>query len=468
MQPSSGLYGGTKDYGGTMVVRRLPCKGGAEFNVCGDRGLPDRVPPPNLLQMRLVPVVVVAAAAVSAQLMPYPKPRHVTAPTGANSVQVAGQVSIRTRDNATNPSLDEIISRYSRFFANKASANAGPRFGGCPSSARLSSIELAITSMDDTLGPSTDESYSLNVTAGGGTAPPTATISAATTYGARHGLEVLSQLMQSDPNDTDLTVACGHGGWIYSTPVNVQDSPAYSYRGLMIDTSRHYLPVSLIRGVIDALAMHRLNVLHIHFTDSSRHPPALHLPRPFACGVCAAVCAGDFCTSASLCKVTDTRTLLPKSTHWPALLRPGAYAPAAVYTSSDLRRLVQYGQVRGVRVVPEFDMPGHGSWWMALPEYNLSLCSDVFDPTNPAPSSFLADFLGEMADIFPDPLLMLGGDEVGFDPKPGSRVCGYHCFDKDPKVAAWMAQHSLNSSQLLDYFWQQVTAQVSPKINKTI
>ena len=68
--------------------------------------------------------------------------------------------------------------------------------------------------------------------------------------------------------------------------------------------------------------------------------------------------------------------------------------------------------------------------------------------------------MSEMATVFDDQLVMLGGDEVGFDPKctwPGARVCGYHCFDRDPAVAAWMKQHDMNATQLLDYFWTQAS-----------
>ena len=86
-------------------------------------------------------------------------------------------------------------------------------------------------------------------------------------------------------------------------------------------------------------------------------------------------------------------------------------------------------------------MPGHGSFSAGMPELSLTSCDDVLDPTRDSTYTFLGDFLEEMTTVFTDSLLYLGGDEVGFDPKckwPGAKKCGYHCFDKDPAVAAWM------------------------------
>ena len=98
-------------------------------------------------------------------------------------------------------------------------------------------------------------------------------------------------------------------------------------------------------------------------------------------------------------------------------------------------------------------MPGHGSFSAGMPELSLTSCDDVLDPTRDSTYTFLGDFLEEMTTVFTDSLIYLGGDEVGFDPKckwPGSRVCGYHCFDKDPSVAAWMkAQGSVFCACLL-------------------
>ena len=170
--------------------------------------------------------------------------------------------------------------------------------------------------------------------------------------------------------------------------------------------------------------------------------------------------------------ILDSTSFPIKSEKFPQLSK-GAYSPSAVYTLDDLRSLVKYAKSRAVRVVPEFEMPGHGSFSAGMPELSLTSCSDTLDVTNTSTYTFLADFLTEMTTVFTDELIYLGGDEVGKDSKckwPGMHnYCGYHCFDEDPAVAAWMKQQGLNSSQTLDYFWEQVTKQVIPQLtNKTV
>ena len=96
-----------------------------------------------------------------------------------------------------------------------------------------------------------------------------------------------------------------------------------------------------------------------------------------------------------------------------AMIDDAAPASATTYSAADLRGLVRYAADRGVRIVPEFDMPGHGGWHYGMPELCLTSCVDVLDVTKDAVYTFLVDFLTEMAGIFPDPVLMLGGDEVG-------------------------------------------------------
>ena len=150
--------------------------------------------------------------------------------------------------------------------------------------------------------------------------------------------------------------------------------------------------------------------------------------------------------------ILDSTSFPVESLKFPNLTK-GAYSANAVYSLADLRILVQYAKSRGVRIVVEIEMPGHGSFSAGMPELSLSSCFDVLNPTKDATYTFLAEFLSEMASVFEDNLIYLGGDEVGFDSKcswPGDRVCGYHCFDKDPQVAAWMKEHQVCTSGIDD------------------
>eukprot|EP01052_Picozoa_sp_SAG31_P020620 SAG31_NODE_1559_length_7882_cov_4.247591_5_plen_403_part_00 len=110
-----------------------------------------------------------------------------------------------------------------------------------------------------------------------------------------------------------------------------------------------------------------------------------------------------------------------------------------------------------MRIQPEWDMPGHGAWGYGMPELVSSACEEALDVTRPELYTFMKTFLGEMASIFEDKYLFLGGDELATD-----------CFDDSPTIAAWMKSKGLNASSTQQYFWQQMTAKVFPSLNKTI
>ena len=99
--------------------------------------------------------------------------------------------------------------------------------------------------------------------------------------------------------------------------------------------------------------------------------------------------------------------------------------------------------------MPEWDVPGHGSWGFGKPE--VMGCDDVLDPTQDATYDFLNAFFGEMMTIFPDEYVFLGGDEVD-----------HTCWDANPAIAAWLAARNMTSAELEQYFWRQVTARVLP------
>lgn len=268
----------------------------------------------------------------------------------------------------------------------------------------LTGVEVCIGSPDETLGQATDESYSLTAPNNG-----VGRIEAPTVFGALHAMESLVQLLDLfgvDPTTRRISFA----------PVLVTDAPRFSYRGLLIDSSRHFLPVSQILHTIDALAYNKLNVLHWHLVDSISFP----------CG-------------------SDT---------YPAFAQHAAYDPSAIYSPAQMRAVVAYGLERGVRVLPEWDLPGHGDWSGVE---GMMGCSDVVDPTSDTLYTVLSGFLGEMGGIFTEQMMFLGGDEVNSG-----------CWDSNPAIAAWLAAHNMTSSQLQQYFWVTMGKRVLPGLNKTI
>merc|ERR1719359_2498797 len=150
--------------------------------------------------------------------------------------------------------------------------------------------------------------------------------------------------------------------------------------------------------------------------------------------------------------ISDSQSFPSESKVFPQLSQQGAYSPAAVYSVSDMQDLVRYALQRGVRIVPEWDLPGHGRWRgvpglsMGCKGTNGGLFGAVLDPTQKSTYEFLTAFLSEMGEIFTDPYLFLGGDEV--DPT---------CWDQNPNVSAWLKEHGMNSTELEQYFWEQVS-----------
>ena len=203
-------------------------------------------------------------------------------------------------------------------------------------------------------------------------------------YGCLRGLETFSQL-----------VVRGGGGWgVPGAPVAIADAPRFRHRGVMLDTSRHFLPPATLRAVVDGMAVDKLNTLHLHLTDAQAFP-------------------------------FDSAAV-------PGLSR-GAWAPAAVYTRADLAALVSFAKYRGVRVVPEVDTPAHSqSWGVGRPDLVLP-CADgygtLLDPTREATYDAVAALFSELAGVFFDDAFHVGADEV--------TVGANSCYNTTA-VAAWM------------------------------
>ena len=245
-----------------------------------------------------------------------------------------------------------------------------------------------------------NESYTLDITSSG------ATLSAPDTLGVLHGLETFLQLVQPAPDG-------------FSVPaVHIEDSPRFAWRGLMFDVSRHFIPLDVLRRNLDAMAAVKLNVVHLHLSDDQ----------------------GFRIQSRTFPKLQD-------------LGSDGLY-----FTQDQMRGLIDYAADRGIRVVPEFDMPGHSTaWFVGYPQfssgsgpYSIERTWGIFDPTmDPTREDtykFLDKFIGEMAGLFPDAYFHIGGDEVN-----GKQ------WDANPQIQAFMRAHQIkDNQQLQQYFTERV------------
>src|ERR1700721_1925714 len=243
-----------------------------------------------------------------------------------------------------------------------------------------------------------DESYSLHVT------PSGAEIDAPTELGAMHGLETLIQLVQPS----------GSGYVIPS--VTIHDTPRFHWRGLMMDCARHFEPVSVIERTLDGMAAVKLNVFHWHLTEDQGFRIQSHV--------------------------------------YPELVAKGS--DCLFYTQQDAAEIVRYARALGIRVVPEFEMPGHSTAWLvAHPELasaraphsirrEFGVSDFALDPTREETYQFIERFLGEMATIFPDPYVHIGGDETK-SPE----------WKTDPRIRAFMREHQLQDSDALQSYFNQ-------------
>jgi hexosaminidase len=231
-----------------------------------------------------------------------------------------------------------------------------------------------------------DESYRLEVSA------DRAVLTASTVVGAIRGLETLLQLQATD--------SAGY----YLEAATIDDAPRFPWRGLLVDAARHWQPPEVIKRTLDGMAAVKLNVLHWHLTED--------------------------------------QGFRVESRRYPALHRKGS--DGLYYTQDEIREIVAYAADRGIRVVPEFDMPGHTTSWLVghpeiatMPgpyaiERRWGVHRPTMDPTSPATWALLEGFIAEMVELFPDRHWHVGGDEV--DPNHWNTAA---------HVQAWMRERDL-------------------------
>ena len=241
-----------------------------------------------------------------------------------------------------------------------------------------------------------DESYQLEVT------PQQARLTAPTPVGVLRGIETFLQLVDLDTQ--------GFG----APAVRIVDRPRFPWRGLMIDVARHWIPEEVVKRNIDAMAAVKLNVLHLHLTDDQ-----------------------GFRIESKL---------------YPKL--QGMGSDGHYYTQAQITELVAYARDRGIRIVPEVEMPGHStSWYVGYPElasgpgpYQVERKWGVFnpamDPTREEIYTFLDGLIGEVTALFPDEYFHVGGDEVN-----GKQ------WDSNPQIGAFKkAQGMKDNADLQLYF----------------
>jgi hexosaminidase len=241
-----------------------------------------------------------------------------------------------------------------------------------------------------------DESNELTVT------DSCAKLTAPTSLGILRGLQTFLQLAQITPTG-------------FAVPaVTIKDQPRFPWRGTLIDVSRHFIPIDVLKRNIDGMAAVKMNVLHWHLSDDQ-----------------------GFRVESKV---------FPKLT--------GMGSDGMFYTQEEIRDFIAYAHDRGIRVMPEFDIPGHThSWYPGYPElasgpgpYTLDGdgLDPIMDPTRETTYKFLEKFVAEMAKLFPDAYFHIGGDEV--DGKQ---------WDANPQIQAFIHAHGMKNNQDLQAYFNQ-------------
>ncbi|XP_073953214.1 beta-hexosaminidase subunit beta-like [Choristoneura fumiferana] len=231
-----------------------------------------------------------------------------------------------------------------------------------------------------------DESYNLTVAV-------SSKLTSASVWGIIRGLETFSQLLYLSNNYEEIRL----------NMTEINDYPRYSHRGLLLDTSRHYISLNNIYLTLDAMAMNKMNVFHWHIVDDQSFPY--------------------------------------QSEKFPELSEHGAYHPSMVYTKVDIETVVNYARERGIRVLPEIDVPGHTrSWGLAYPSIltecyrnNKVVGLGPMNPIHNATYKLLRDLIQEVQDWFPDKYYHIGGDEVDMD-----------CWQSNPTLLDYMSKNNMS------------------------
>lgn len=254
-----------------------------------------------------------------------------------------------------------------------------------------------------------DESYTLDIQKNA------VRLSAQTDFGAIRGMETILQLVDSSSEGYFLPA------------LHISDAPRFPWRGLMLDPGRHFLPAANVLRTLDAMAAVKMNVLHMHLTED--------------------------------------QGFRIESKRFPKLQQLGS--EGKFYTQEEIRQMVQYATDRGIRVVPEFDMPGHTtSWLVGYPElaskpgpYHVEHGTGVFNPAlNPTLEStyeFLDAFLGEMSTLFPDEYIHIGGDESNGED-----------WQRNPEIVRFMREHHMQSTKELQAYFNSRVEKILAKYHR--
>jgi hexosaminidase len=361
--------------------------------------------------MRTLLLIVTCAITISAQ-QPSPTPKLNLMPVPASvtfhreRLTVDGNFRVATR-GYSDARLQAAIWRFVKRLEGRTVLTLSPTLATDDQTTPL--IVNAQGPGKNIPGLGEDESYRIDIT------NRQAILTAPTVVGAIRGLETVLQLLDADRNG-------------YFLPgVQIEDRPRFPWRGLLIDCARHFQTIEVLKRNLDAMAAVKLNVLHWHLTED--------------------------------------QGFRVESKKFPKLHQLGS--DGNYYTQEQVKDIIAYARDRGIRVVPEFDIPGHStSWLVGYPEFGSApgpytierrpgIFEPALDPTREEVYKFLDVFLGEMAALFSDDYLHIGGDE-----NEGKQ------WDRNPAIQAYMKEKGIKDNHALQAYFNTRLLKILQKHKK--
>ncbi|KAK4579020.1 hypothetical protein RGQ29_028903 [Quercus rubra] len=327
----------------------------------------------------------------------WPLPSEFT--SGNRTLSVDPDLSLAVAGIGGNSAI--VRAAFDRYraiiFKHTSGISIFSRFTGRSSVYDINKLKIIVNSDNEELQLGVDESYTLFVSKNDGKSIiGEATIEANTVYGALRGLETFSQLCSFDYGTKSVLV--------YKAPWCIWDKPRFAFRGLLLDTSRHYFPIYVIKQIIESMSYAKLNVFHWHIIDEESFP--LEVPA------------------------------------YPKLWK-GSYTKWERYTVEDAYEIVNFAKARGINVMAEIDIPGHAeSWGTGYPDlWPSTSCREPLDVTKNFTFDVISGILTDMRKIFPFELFHLGGDEVNTD-----------CWSSTPHVKQWLQDRNMTAKDAYKYF----------------
>jgi hexosaminidase len=333
-----------------------------------------------------------------------PWPAEISVESGKLSLDAGFRIAWK---GYQEPRLERAIDRFNRCLSDQAGI---PFVPGENEDADLHLLEINCEGPGEEIQSlREDESYALKVS------PSRIVLDAPTPVGVLRGLETLLQLVEKDAKG------------IFMPAVRIQDEPRFPWRGLLIDSCRHWMPMEVIKRNLDGMAAVKLNVLHWHLSEDQGFRIE--------------------------CK------------NFPLLHEMGS--DGNYYTQKQVQEVIEYARDRGIRVMPEFDIPGHTtSWFVGYPELASSpgpfaierrwgVHDPCMDPTREETYAFLDTFIGEMAGLFPDAYFHIGGDEVNGN-----------LWNSNPDIIAFKKEQDMKDNHDLQVYFNKKILGIIQKYGK--